>query len=359
MANLDDILADAQGGEATAMLGREFGLTPEQTRAAVTALLPAISTGLKRATATPEGLANLLALMAQQRDLRSMYDDPDTAFGQQGRVAGNDVLSVIFGSPEVSRAVAERAQVQSGIGSAILKQLLPVLVGMLVSGMLGRKSSEAAPSGPASGAPIPAGSDGGLWDILEQVFRRGMSGPSATPSTPPQQVPAPGGQPLPIPGGPFPGPSDTGGQAAPGSDLLVVILRELQKAIQEGRLKPVVVQVPMPGGGQTWPMPSDSPIPGGDSLPVPNPSARPAPGGEILPGPRMPTGSQAPGGDIFGNILRDLLGGAPGAGARVAQASSLGSAVFGDRFEPGRDIDQKDLDDIQTLFDELFGGRRA
>ena len=64
MANLDEILADAQGGQATAMLGREFGLTPEQTQAAVTALLPAISTGLKRATATPEGLANLLAVMA-------------------------------------------------------------------------------------------------------------------------------------------------------------------------------------------------------------------------------------------------------------------------------------------------------
>ncbi len=355
MANLNEILVDAQGGQAPAMLGREFGLTPEQTEAAVTALLPAISTGLKRATATPEGLANLLALMAQQQDLRAMYDDPDTAFGRQGQAAGNDVLSVIFGSPEVSRAVAERAQIQSGIGSAILKKLLPIVAGMLISGMFGRKSSEAAPSGAPSGAPATGG--GGLWEILEQVFRQGTPGPSGTPSAPPQQVPAPGGQPLPIPGGPFPGPTDTGGQAAPGGDLLVMILRELQKAIQEGRLKPVVVQVPMPGG-QTWPMPSDSPIPGGDGIPVPKPSAGPTPGGEILPGPKMPTGPQAPGGDIFGNILRDLLGGAPGAGSRLSQAG-LGSAVFGDRFEPGRDIDPRDLDDIQSMLDQLYGGRRA
>ena len=55
MANLNDILADAQGGQAIAMLGSEFGLTPEQADAAVAALLPAISTGLKRATATPDG----------------------------------------------------------------------------------------------------------------------------------------------------------------------------------------------------------------------------------------------------------------------------------------------------------------
>jgi len=52
MPNLYEILADAQQGEAMAELGREFGLTPQQTQAAVAALLPAISLGIKRATAT-------------------------------------------------------------------------------------------------------------------------------------------------------------------------------------------------------------------------------------------------------------------------------------------------------------------
>src|SRR5262245_9072371 len=141
MANMNDILASAWNGQAIAKLGGEYGLTPEQTQAAVAALLPAVSTGLKRATATPEGMANLLAVMGQQRDLRAMHEDAAAAFGQQGRTVGNELLSVIFGSPEVSRAVADRAQLQSGIGSAILKKLLPVLVGMLISGMLGRKSS--------------------------------------------------------------------------------------------------------------------------------------------------------------------------------------------------------------------------
>jgi len=43
MASLYEILSDAQQGEAIAELGREFGLTPEQTQAAVESLLPAIS----------------------------------------------------------------------------------------------------------------------------------------------------------------------------------------------------------------------------------------------------------------------------------------------------------------------------
>ena len=68
MANLYEILADAQNGEAMSELGRRFGLSPQQTQAAVAALLPAISMGLKRTTATPEGLGNLLAVMGAQPD---------------------------------------------------------------------------------------------------------------------------------------------------------------------------------------------------------------------------------------------------------------------------------------------------
>jgi hypothetical protein len=342
MPNLDDILSDAQGGEGMDMLGREFGLTPDQTQAAVTALLPAISTGLKRATATPEGLSSLLALMSQQPLLRVMYDDPDTAFAQPGRNAGNDVLSVIFGSPDVSRAVAERAQLQSGIASSVLKKLLPVIVGMLISGMLGRKSSEASP--PSAPTGTPAGS-GGIWDILEQVFGRAMTGSSGTAPNAPPQMPAPADQQLP----------NSGGPAAPGGDLIAVILRELQKAIQEGR--PVVVQAPTQDG-QSWPMPSDTPIPGAGDAPLPGskPSLGTAPGGEMLPGPKMTPNTQAPGGDILGNILHDIFGGA-GAGTRASQAG-LGAAVFGDRIETGSKIDEKDQANLQALFDQVFGDRR-
>jgi hypothetical protein len=46
----------------------------------VTALLPAIPTGLKQSTTTLDGLGKLLGMMGQQQDLREMYDDPETAF---------------------------------------------------------------------------------------------------------------------------------------------------------------------------------------------------------------------------------------------------------------------------------------
>jgi hypothetical protein len=95
------------------------------------------------------------------------------------------------------------------------------------------------------------------------------------------------------------------------------------------------------------------------------------PGGQ---GGSGPSGPQAPGGDILGQILRDLLGGAGGparAPQRPGQSTDLkdlsdrsrqlgimggaGAAVFGDRLEVGRDVEQKHLDNIQGLFDRFYG----
>ena len=73
MASLYEMLDNAHDGEAMTAIGSEFGLTPTQAEAAVTALLPAISTGLKRSTATPDGLGNLFSLMGRQQDLKEMY----------------------------------------------------------------------------------------------------------------------------------------------------------------------------------------------------------------------------------------------------------------------------------------------
>ena len=53
MATLYETLADAQNGQAMAAVGREFGLSPEQTQSAVSALLPAISTGIEAGNAVP------------------------------------------------------------------------------------------------------------------------------------------------------------------------------------------------------------------------------------------------------------------------------------------------------------------
>jgi hypothetical protein len=87
MATMYDVLADAQHGEMLDQIGREFGLTQQQTQAAVAVLLPAISMGLKRSTTTREGLGQLLGLMGRQLDLYAMYEDPHAAFSRALRAS--------------------------------------------------------------------------------------------------------------------------------------------------------------------------------------------------------------------------------------------------------------------------------
>src|SRR5262249_49882941 len=186
MASLYEILDSAHDGEGMRALGQEFGLTPAQTQAAVTALLPAISTGLKQSTATLDGLGNLFGMMGQQQNLQAMYDDPEMAFGPDGVAAGNDALSVILGSPDVSRAVIDQAQNFSGVSSNILKKMLPVLAGVLLSGLMRSGSS-----GRSAPPEVPTPSGGNLSDILGQIFGRGTPGSPSGPADPGQNVPPP------------------------------------------------------------------------------------------------------------------------------------------------------------------------
>jgi hypothetical protein len=337
MPSLYEILDNAHDGEGMTALGQEFGLTPTQTEAAVTALLPAISTGLKQSTATPDGLGTLFGMMGQQQNLQVMYDDPETAFGPEGVAAGNDALSVIFGSPDVSRAVIDQAQNFSGVSSNILKKMLPVLAGVLLSGLMRSGSS-----GKAASPAVPAPSGGSLGDILGQIFGRGMPESPSAPLDPRQKVPPPASQPPSLP-------TDAGGQPTPEGDLLGSILRELEKGIREGRIKPVII-----GGG-----PVQIPIPGGQQGPMPS-------------GPDAP---RVPGGDIFGQILRDVLGGPAqmpqgrqGQSPQIKDLSDLskqlgvmggaGAAVFGDHFETGRDVEKGHVDNIESVFDRFFGAQR-
>ncbi len=290
MASLYEILDNANEGEAIAVLGRELGLTPEQTQSAVTALLPALSAGLKQSTASVDGLGNLFALMGQQKDLPVLFDDAKAALSPDGLSAGNLALSVILGSPEATQAVVDQAQKFSGVSSNILEKLLPALAGIVLSGLMRSGSSVNAPAG-AQGALSPFGAGGGLGDILGQVFGRVLTGGASAPA------PSSGGAgplgdilgqifgkgaaagPAPSPGGagplgdilgqifgkggpggsggatagpapqapswPTPAPADTGGgQAGPGGDLLGTIMREVLKGIQNGTIKPVII-----GGG--------------------------------------------------------------------------------------------------------------
>ncbi len=149
--DIKDLLASTGG---LASMARELGVSESQASSGAAALLPALLGGFKKqATARPGGLEGLGGLLGQLGG-GSLLDDvlapQPTDVGR-----GNDVLGQIFGSKDVSRAVAQRASAQSGLDPALLKKMLPMLA-MLVTGLLAKQGP-----GPAA-QPSPGGGLGGL-----------------------------------------------------------------------------------------------------------------------------------------------------------------------------------------------------
>ncbi len=169
MVNLFEILQNAQGGQAFDNLSKQFGLSAQQTQAAVEALLPAFSMGLKRQAADPMGLSALFGVMNGGAH-RSVFEDAMAAFGQNTASQGNDVLGALFGSKEVSRAIAAQAEAMSGVGAAVLKQMMPVLASLIAGGI-------------AKSATQP-----GLQDVFSQMMGAMLGGAAAAPTVQPSTV---------------------------------------------------------------------------------------------------------------------------------------------------------------------------
>ena len=134
MLPLYEMMMQAQHGEATKAMARQFGLDENQVMSAMEALMPAFSTGLKRNTGNPQDIGNFMQALASGEHLR-YFENMTAAFSPQGVADGNNILGHLFGSKEVSRAVAEQAAQATGIGQEILKQMLPVMATTLMGGL--------------------------------------------------------------------------------------------------------------------------------------------------------------------------------------------------------------------------------
>jgi hypothetical protein len=165
--NLTDILAQAGGLQSVA---RDLGVSEDQAAAGAEALLPAILGGMKKqAQAQPAGLGGLGGLLGQLGGggLLDQVLSPQPTDPSQG----NQVLGQIFGSKEVSRAVADNAASQSGLDSGVLRKMLPLLA-MLVTGFMAKQAGglAQAPEGGGSGGL------GGLIGSLGGLFGAGGAG---------------------------------------------------------------------------------------------------------------------------------------------------------------------------------------
>lgn len=160
-----DILNQMGGLQSVA---RELGVSEQQVTAGTAALLPAVLGGFKKqAQVQPtglEGLAGMLGGLGGGGLLDEVLSPQPTNVGR-----GNDVLGQIFGSPDVSRTVANQASAASGLDPALLKKMLPMLA-MLVAGYMAKQGAAGTSAAPAG---TGLGDAGGLGSLLGGLLGQG------------------------------------------------------------------------------------------------------------------------------------------------------------------------------------------
>ena len=164
MMPLFDMIAKAQNGQGMELLAKQFNLNQQQTQLAMDALLPAFSEGLKRNTSDPMGIGGFLQAMGSGNHSK-YFEEASTAFSQGGVADGNGILGHLFGSKDVSRAVAAQAASATGIGQEILKQMLPVIASMVMGGLFKQSSGQMSSAAGMGTNPI--------GDIIEQMMKQG------------------------------------------------------------------------------------------------------------------------------------------------------------------------------------------
>jgi hypothetical protein len=173
---ITDILAQMGGFQSMA---RELGVSETQAASGAEALVPAILGGFKKqAQSQPtgvEGLGGLLGQLGGGGLLDEVLAPQPTDVSR-----GNDVLGQIFGSKDVSRAVAQDAASQSGLDPTLLKRMLPMLA-MLVAGFMAKQRGAGAEA-----QRSPAG--GRLGDLLGGL----LGGQAAGAGSAPPSAAAPG-----------------------------------------------------------------------------------------------------------------------------------------------------------------------
>lgn len=165
MMPLFDMMMNAQNGEALKMMARQYGLSESQVEQAMEALMPAFSTGLKRNASTPQDVSEFLGALASGRHVK-YFEDMTAALAPEGVDEGNGILGHLFGSKEVSRAVAAQAAQATGIGQDILKQMLPVIASAVMGGLF--KQSTGQMNAAQSQGANPLG------NIIAEMMRQGM-----------------------------------------------------------------------------------------------------------------------------------------------------------------------------------------
>jgi hypothetical protein len=171
--NISDILLGNQNSGAISEIARKFDLSEEQTRGAVGALIPSLSRGLQHHSNKEIGVGDILDALGKGGHEKYL-DKPEILAKKETTDDGNSILGHIFGNKDVSRNVAKDAANKTGLGSSIMKKMLPIVASMVMASLSKKVfgGSNKKESGGLLTSLLDSDNDGSVVDdVLGMAFK--------------------------------------------------------------------------------------------------------------------------------------------------------------------------------------------
>ena len=167
--NLMQMLTDAADGDGLAALGARHGASPEQALGVAQAALPALSSGLKRMTRSPEELMRLAGLLRSD-DAAPVAEAPE-ANPETAERQGAQFLDTLFGSarPEIEREIAADGAQRSGLDAGTVAAMLPMLASMILGMFQKTESGDDSLRGLVSSILEGGAGGGGFSGLIERA----------------------------------------------------------------------------------------------------------------------------------------------------------------------------------------------
>ncbi|MBL1321386.1 MAG: DUF937 domain-containing protein [Methylophaga sp.] len=124
----------ATKGDALGSLAKQHNLSTDQTSDILSQLLPALTGKLQSNVEQENGLESLLGALGKGNHQRYV-DEPESLSDPASLLDGNKILGHLLGSKDASRQVASQVASSTGVGSSIIKKLLPMAATMLMGAM--------------------------------------------------------------------------------------------------------------------------------------------------------------------------------------------------------------------------------
>lgn len=173
MAGLDDLTRFLADDATIDSIASSVGASPDDTRRAISAVVPTLLGGLAVEADSPDGLSSLTNALEQDHDGSNLdqLDDLLSGAGTGKAFDGSGIVDHVFGAeePEVVQTLAKA----SGSDPSLLRKLLPVLAPIVMSWLAKKLTGGVGGSagGSAGGARSGgAAGSGGLTDILGSVL---------------------------------------------------------------------------------------------------------------------------------------------------------------------------------------------